>query len=204
MNELNSLGNLKTITGKILSSAVRHLIRLQKHMITIISGTNRPNSYTLKLAQIYKDFFEQGQQACTILSLSELPDNVLFTDMYGSRSQEFAKIQQLITESDKLVFILPEYNGSFPGIAKVFVDCCDFPGCFQHKKAALVGLSSGKYGNIRGLDHFTGVCHYLGLQLLPLKIHIANIRKEINPEGLLHQEDTLKFVKDQVQQLIEF
>lgn len=173
-------------------------------MITIISGTNRPNSFTLKLATIYKDFFDQDQQPCNILSLCSLPPTALFSDMYGSRTEEFSTILRGIAASDKLVFILPEYNGSFPGIAKVFIDCCDFPTSFQHKKAALVGLSSGKYGNIRGLDHFTGVCHYLGLQLLPLKIHIPNIRKEINTEGFLHQEDTLKFVKDQVQQLIHF
>jgi hypothetical protein len=54
------------------------------------------------------------------------------------------------------------------------------PKVFMIRKAALVGLSSGKYGNIRGIDHFTGVCHYLNLHIMPLKIHIASIRKEMD------------------------
>ena len=120
------------------------------------------------------------------------------------RSQEFKPIQQLVLDTDKFIFILPEYNGSYPGIVKVFIECCEFPGSFKNKKAALVGLSSGKYGNIRGVDHFTGVCHYLGLHLLPLKIHIPQISEEIDTKGHLLLDNTLKFVKEQVSSFAEF
>lgn len=173
-------------------------------MTTIISGTNRPNSYTHKLSLIYKEVFEEYQHAATVYSLCSLPENLLISDLYGKRSAGFSTVQQMIVDTDKFLFILPEYNGSFPGVAKLFIDCLDFPGSFKNKKAALVGLSSGKYGNIRGIDHFTGVAHYLGIHLLPLKLHIPSVREEIHADGKLLKPDTTKFIHEQVEQFIAF
>jgi chromate reductase len=150
-------------------------------MITIISSTSRPGSNTMKVAKYYqKRLQEKGA--------------VIFGD----------NKQELITQTDKFLFIIPEYNGSFPGVLKVFIDACDFPASFYEKKAALVGVSSGKYGNIRGIDHFTGVCHYLNLHVMPLKLHIANIKTELDADANLFKEDTVKFTDEQIEKFIQF
>ena len=138
------------------------------------------------------------------MSLTELPDTFIATDLYGKRSEAFKLILDAINPSDKFLFVIPEYNGSYPGVLKVFVDACDFPETFYEKKAALVGISSGKYGNIRGVDHFTGVCHYFSLHVLPLKLHIANIKTELDENNNLFKEDTVKFVNEQIDKFIAF
>ena len=173
-------------------------------MVTIIASTNRPGSSTLKLAKYYQKRLAQKGLEANILSLTKLPDNLIKTDLYGKRSPEFEKIQQLITDTDKFLFVIPEYNGSFPGVLKVFIDACSFPESFYEKKAALVGLSSGKYGNIRGIDHFTGVCHYIHLNIMPLKIHISSIKNELNENGDLILEDTLRFTDEQMDKFIKY
>ncbi len=173
-------------------------------MLTIISATNRPNSKTLKFATHYKQEFANNGVEAQILSLEHLPADVLNSDMYGNRSAEFTKIQDLISATNKFMFIMPEYNGSYPGVLKVLIDACNFPVSFFEKKAALTGVSSGKYGNIRGVDHFTGVCHYINLHVMPLRLHIPNITTELDAEGKLYKEDTLAFIKDQVQRFIKF
>ncbi|WP_374951694.1 NADPH-dependent FMN reductase [Mucilaginibacter sp.] len=173
-------------------------------MVTIIASTNRPGSSTLKLAQYYQRELAKRGLETNLLPLTDLPDNLIKTDLYGQRSPEFEKIQQLITATQKFLFVIPEYNGSFPGVLKVFIDACSFPESFYDKKVALVGLSSGKYGNIRGIDHFTGVCHYLHLNVMPLKIHIASIRKEMDEAGNITPEDTLKFTGEQMDKFIKF
>ncbi|MCQ6960168.1 NADPH-dependent FMN reductase [Mucilaginibacter aquariorum] len=173
-------------------------------MVTIISSTNRPGSSTLKLAEYYKKQLAAKGMETSLLSLTQLPPNITETDLYGKRSEAFTTIQNIITATDKFLFIIPEYNGSYPGILKVFVDACSFPESFYDKKAALVGLSSGKYGNIRGIDHFTGVCHYLNLHVMPLKLHIGSIRKEMDDEGNLTQEDTLRYTNEQMDKFIKF
>lgn len=173
-------------------------------MLTLIAGTNRPGSSTLKLADYYhKRLVEKGIEAA-ILSLESLPENLLKTDLYGKRSEAFKPIQAQIDTSEKFIFIIPEYNGSFPGALKILMDACDFPQSFFDKKAALVGISSGKYGNIRGVDHFTGVCNYLNMHVFSLKLHIPFIRKEMDTENNLTQEDTIKFTEDQIDRFLKF
>lgn len=173
-------------------------------MITIIASTNRPGSSTLKMAKYYQEQLQEKGVEANLLSLEDLPPNLLQTDLYGKRSPEFAEIQKLITDTDKFLFIIPEYNGSYPGVLKVFIDACDFPESFYDKKAALVGVSSGKYGNIRGIDHFTGVCHYVHLNVMPLKLHISAIHKEFDKNGQLLHADTLKFTDEQIDKFIKF
>jgi len=173
-------------------------------MITIISSTNRPGSSTLKVAQYYQQKLHEKGVEAGLLSLSQLPANLIQTDLYGNRSKEFEPIQEMITKTGKFIFIIPEYNGSFPGVLKTFIDACSFPESFYDKKAALVGLSSGKYGNIRGIDHFTGVCHYIHLNVMSLKLHISSIHKELDAEGKLFKEDTLRFTNEQIDKFINF
>lgn len=173
-------------------------------MITIISGTNRPDSNSLKLAGYYsKRFAEKGAEA-QVLSLTGLPSDFITADMFGKRSPAFAPFQEIITNTEKFVFVIPEYNGSFPGILKTFVDACKFPDSFFKKKAALVGHSTGKYGNIRGVDHFTGVCNYMRLYVLPLRIHIPNIVQEFDESGSLFKADTVRFTDEQIVEFIDF
>lgn len=173
-------------------------------MITIISGTNRPNSNTLKVSRYYLKTLQQLGQEAQIFSLESLPENIITSDLYGKRSPKFEPIQALVANTDKFMFIIPEYNGSFPGVLKTFIDACEFPASFYDKKAALTGISSGKYGNIRGIDHFSGVCGYLHLNVLPLRLHIPAIKYELNEEGDFFKEDTLKFTNDQISKLVRF
>lgn len=173
-------------------------------MITIISGTNRPGSNTLKVAKYYqKQLAEKGLET-ELLDLQDLPANLINTDLYGKRSAAFEKMQELITQSTKFLFVIPEYNGSFPGVLKTFIDACAFPESFYDKKACLVGISSGKYGNIRGIEHFNGVCAYLHLNVMPLRLHIANIKTELNENNAFFAADTLKFTGDQMDKFIAY
>lgn len=173
-------------------------------MITIVSGTNRPNSNTLKVAEYYLKTLQSKGQEAQIFDLRDLPAAIIQTDLYGERSEAFLPIQEMITDTTKFLFIIPEYNGSFPGVLKTFIDACNFPESFYNKKAALTGISSGKYGNIRGIDHFSGICSYLHLNVLPLRLHIPAIKTEFDEHGDFFKADTLKFTMDQIDKFIAF
>lgn len=173
-------------------------------MTTIISSTNRDSSNTLKLANYYHRQLAAKGYESEILSLTELPDDFISTDLYGKRSMAFQSIQDQITATTKFLFVIPEYNGGFPGILKTFIDACKFPESFYGKKVALVGVSSGKYGNVRGVEHFTGICHYINMHVMPLRLHIPAIDKEFNVSGDLFKEDTIKFANQQIEQFIAY
>lgn len=173
-------------------------------MTLIVAGTNRLNSNTLKVSKYYQKLLNQQGINADILSLTDLPDSLSVTDLYGKRSDVFSDILKKVNQAEKFIFVIPEYNGSFPGILKLFIDACDFPDSFFEKKAALVGLSSGKYGNIRGIEHFTGVCNYIHLNVMPLKIHLTYINKDLNDSGNFITEESIKFINQQVDKFIKF
>ena len=167
-------------------------------MITIIAGTNRPNSNTLKVAKYYQNQLAAKGLQTKLFDLQDLPGNFVADSLYGKKTEAFDKIQELITNTRKFLFVIPEYNGSYPGVLKTLIDACAFPESFYDKKACLVGISSGKYGNIRGIEHFNGVCAYLHLHVMPLRLHIPNIKQELNEKGDFFMEDTLKFTNQQI------
>ncbi len=178
-----------------------HLIH---KMTTIIASTNRQGSNTLKLANYYQRQLAERGYSSEILSLIELPNDFISSDLYGKRSDAFQIIQDKIIATDKFLFVVPEYNGSFPGILKTFIDACKFPDSFYGKKAALLGLSSGKYGNVRGIEHFTGISHYINLHVMPMRLHIPAIDKELDESGNLFKEDTVRFSDQQIEQFIAY
>lgn len=173
-------------------------------MNLIISGTNRLGSNSLKVAQYYKEELHRKGEEWEIFSLEDLPHDILYTDLYGKRSDVFAQIQKKVSEAQKFIFIIPEYNGSYPGALKTFIDACSYPSSFHHKKTALVGVSTGRYGNIRGVDHFTGICNYMRMHVLPLKIHVPHIQKELDTTGCFVDPITKKFIHEQIEEIIRF
>src|SRR5438105_12970840 len=120
-------------------------------MITIISATNRPESNTLKVATYYAQLMEKQGVIPKLLSLEKVPADITFSELFNNRSSAFQEIlDEYIIPAKKFVIISPEYNGSFPGILKTFIDAIH-PDINRGKKAALVGVSTGRAGNLRGM-----------------------------------------------------
>lgn len=173
-------------------------------MITIIAGTNRNNSNSLRVAKFYQRQLKNKGLDSQIFPLTNLPISIYSPGFYDKPCEDFKPLQNIITVTKKFIFIIPEYNGSFPGVLKALIDACKFPESFDKKKCALVGIATGKYGNIRGVDHFTGIAHYCGMHVLPLKLHIPAIHTELDENGNFFNEKTLKFINQQVSDFVEF
>lgn len=176
-------------------------------MITIISGTNRSNALSLKLSRIYQKFLNNLDAPSQIIDLSELPPDFAFSALYeqSGRNKMFNVFRQQMKDSDKFVYIVPEYNGSFPGILKTFIDGLEFPVSFQNKKCALVGLSAGVQGAGLALSHLTDIFNYCGMHVLALKPKLAQIEENMDVEK---EEITNPLYKEliemQARQLVAF
>ena len=112
--------------------------------------------------------------------------------------------QELLIPAQKFVFIMPEYNASFPGILKVMMDNTDIKKSWWHKKAALVGLSDGRAGNIRGLEHMTAILHYMKVNVLYNKILLSKVGEEMDADGNITKPATLDAIKLQIDELLNF
>jgi NAD(P)H-dependent FMN reductase len=111
---------------------------------------------------------------------------------------------QFFIPSEKFLIIMPEYNGSFPGILKTMLDNTDIKRCWWHKKAALTGVAEGRAGNLRGMEHMTNILHYLKMHVLYNKLPISRINEEMDAAGNLLVEDTKAVIAQQVAEFIKF
>ncbi|WP_192821355.1 NADPH-dependent FMN reductase [Rufibacter sp. LB8] len=174
-------------------------------MILIISGTNRPNSITLQVAQIYQQTLQAHGQESEILDLQELPLDFASPALYKSElfSQEFMALRTRVAQAAKIVFIVPEYNCSFPGVLKAFIDGLEYPAALKGKKGALVGLSTGSQGGNIALSHLTDVLHYCGLHVLAQKPRYPFIHKHLQ-DGQFTNALYQQLLQEQVDALIGF
>lgn len=164
-------------------------------MITIFSGTNRPDSNTLAVATQYGSLLTALGLENQLLDLQQLPHDFAFADLYGKRSPKMEIIvKQYIENVEKFVFVAPEYNGSFPGVLKTLIDGMH-PRLFRDKKAALIGISSGHAGNLRGLEHLTGILHYLKVHVHYNKLKLSDIDNLMH-EGKVEHEKALHQMND--------
>ena len=166
-------------------------------MYLIISGTNRVGSTTLKVAKEYQRLLNERSIESKLLSLEGL--NLM------TRDEEFQKIENdLIIPTDNYIIISPEYNGSFPGALKMLFDTGKSHALWWHKKAMLTGISTGRAGNLRGMDHLSGVLNHVKVTVLPNQLPISSVDKMMDAAGRFNDENTLKAINQQLDEFIKW
>ena len=176
-------------------------------MITIVIGTNREYALSKMISRIYLDLLIGLGQESHIIDLMDLPEDFAFSALYdkAGKNDQFNIYRQKMLETEKFVFIVPEYNGSFPGVLKTFIDGLLFPETFNNKKCALVGISSGVLGAGMALSHLTDIFNYCGMNVLALKPKLANIQDNVDMDK---DEITNSLYKEllttQAMQLVDF
>lgn len=174
-------------------------------MITLINATNRPDNQTQLVADVYLDMLKTKGNEVRYLSMQDLPFEYLKLDSKKTEEEKNGMaelIQKYIAEADKLIVISPEYQGSFTGIFKLFLDFVR-PEYFHGKKIALVGVSKGRAGNLRGLDHLTNIFNYLQANVLAQKLPISSLQNLLQ-EGKLSDGATLKAIEKQLEYFERF
>ncbi len=172
--------------------------------ITVISATNRPDSHTEKIAAHYETSLKSKGEIVNYLSLKDLPDTFIKSDLYGKRSPEFQKIiDNDVVNQHKFIFVSPEYNGSFAGILKIFLEAIP-PRLWVDNKACLVGVSAGRAGNLRGLEHLTNILNYLKINVYHNKLPISRVDTLMDAKGRLKDEETINAIDLQIDGFLKF
>lgn len=174
------------------------LLKMQE-MITIIIGTNRKNSMSAKVAKLYSEIVASQVDTTNVpvhvVSLEDL-------SFYESNDTLTKIEEEILIPTQKFIFVIPEYNGSFPGILKYFMDSTRIQTCWWYKKALLVGIADGRSGNLRGTDHFTSILNYLKINVHYNKLTLPHISKEIDQNGQFINQSTNERATNQVAEFL--
>lgn len=173
-------------------------------MITIVSGTNRKNSRSLVLSKYYFNLLSEKGIESQILDLNQLPADFAFNALYenSGKHEDFNEFRQTVEQSNKFIFVVPEYNGSFPGVLKTFIDGLKYPDSFTGKKAMLVGISSGMQGGALALSHLNDILNYLNMNVFGTRFKIPLIESKFN--GSFTDPKLEELAKIQIEGFLKF
>jgi chromate reductase, NAD(P)H dehydrogenase (quinone) len=153
--------------------------------VLIISGTNRPGSNTRRVATLVEEHYKNQNLPAELFDLVDLPSEVFEPTIYMNKPPSVVAIQKRILDAAGLHIVTPEYNGSFPGILKYFIDLLKFPESFEHKPVAFVGVAAGVFAALRPVEQLQMIFSYRNAHIYPDRVFIANIKDKLSPEGRL-------------------
>lgn len=166
-------------------------------MITIISGANRKDSNTKKVAVEYQRFLKEKNIEANLLSLEE--------NEMTERNDAFKVIENgLLIPTEKFIIIMPEYNGSYPGILKLMIDNTDVSKVWWHKKVLLTGVATGRAGNLRGMEHLTGSLLHMKMLVHPNRLPISLVNKLLGADDHFSDTATIQAIQTQLDEFLEF
>lgn len=167
-------------------------------MITVISGSSRPGSNTLKVARQVAGMHEELGSVVQLLDLGALPAEAFQPQAYREKSASFqATFIDPVLQADGLVVVVPEYNGSYPGILKHLIDLLPFPESFDCRPVAFIGLAAGYYGALRSVEQLQMVFAYRNAHLFNLRVFIPAVHKVVSPEGNISDGDLVQRLQRQ-------
>ena len=146
---------------------------------------NRPHSNALKVARIVERHYAGTGAHTEMFSLEDLPPETFHGTAYANKPPAMKELQQRVLAARGLHVVTPEYNGSFPGVLKMFIDMLKFPESFDRKPVAFVGESAGLWGGLRPVEQLQMIFSYRNAYAYPDRVFIPGINQKLDHDGRL-------------------
>jgi chromate reductase, NAD(P)H dehydrogenase (quinone) len=147
--------------------------------IVVVPGTNRTGSLSLILAKLAAADYAELGHSVDLLELN-LGAEFLAPDVYAKPQPAVTAMVNRFLAADGVLFVVPEYNGSYPGILKLFVDMLPYPQGFEKRPCAFIGLAAGQFQSLRAVEHLQAVAGYRNAYIFPNRIFIGASKTQFN------------------------
>lgn len=146
----------------------------------IVIGTNRKDSKSKQVGLFIQKLYQEQGEKVELIDLGELNWEGLNHGTYGEVHEPGWKKQiENVRNSDGLIMVVPEYNGSYPGALKYFIDYWKYPESFQGRPVCFVGLG-GMFGGLRPVEHLQQVFGYRNSFIYPERVFLQNVGKIVD------------------------
>lgn len=171
--------------------------------IVVVCGTNREGALSRLLAKEICETYTNRDVSVDLIDMAELPPEILQPTAYKDQPPAVATIVERFLKSDGAVFVVPEYNGSYPGVLKLFVDMLPYPQGFDKRPCAFVGLAAGQFKSLRAVEHFQQVAGYRNAYAFPRRLFIGDSFKQF-VDGKLADDELTKRLDEQAEGFLGF
>ncbi len=173
-------------------------------MIQIIAGTNRANSNALRVANVIKSHYDALGAEAQVYCLSQMPAEIFNPQSYAKKPESWLPVQEMVLKASGLHIVVPEYNGSYPGVLKYFIDMLKFPESFESKPVAFVGEAAGVWGSLRSVEQLQGVFGYRNAHSLPDRVFIPGVGKVFDDSGKITSSEINDRLQKQADAFVKF
>lgn len=173
-------------------------------MITLIVGTNRPDSNTRKVARQLEEVYAEFKVPLRVLDLAQLPPEIFSPSSYADKPKAFAPFADAVLQAAGLHVVTPEYNGGIPGVLKYFIDMLKFPESFERRPVCFTGLAAGVWGALRPVEQLQAIFGYRNAYLYPERVFLPGIGNSLNASGRLQDAELLGRLKKQADGFVAF
>lgn len=165
--------------------------------IPVILGTVRKGRQSVHAARLVLEQLQRRSEIVTeLIDIAELK---LPVDDAGESIKDAAIAEKLML-ADALVIVSPEYNHSFPGLLKHFLD--GYLKEYIHKAAGIVGVSAGVFGGTRGIQGLLPVLRELGLVTIFWDVNVRNAGQTFDASGRLLDQTLIGHIDKFLDELI--
>ena len=167
-----------------------------------ISGSLRAQSYNSAALSVVGSVLPQGMEF-NVASLAELPFYNADVEQRGFPA-EVESFRRKVAVADALIFAVPEYNFSVPGVLKNALEWLSRPpnSPTNGKPCAVFGASVSPLGTARGQFHFRHIC--VSLNMIPVNaphVDITNAKTKFDAEGRLTDQASIDLIRQLVGEL---
>src|SRR5688572_13447206 len=173
-------------------------------MMTLLVGTNRPDSNTRKVASHIEEIYAELKVPLRVLHLAKLPVEIFSPSAYGEKPKSFQPFADGISQASGLHVVTPEYNGGIPGVLKYFIDMLKFPESFERRPVCFTGVAAGIWGALRPVEQLQAIFGYRNAYIYPERVFLPGIGKLLNANGRLTDADLLKRLQAQAEGFTSF
>ena len=173
-------------------------------MMTLLVGTNRPDSNTRKIATQVEGIYRTLNVPLRELDLAKLPPEIFSPASYAEKPASFLPFSDGVLAASGLIVVSPEYNGSIPGVLKYFIDMLKFPESFERRPVCFIGLAAGIWGALRPIEQLQAIFGYRNAFVFPERVFLPRVNELLDDKGRLTDPDLLERLRVQALGFIDF
>jgi NAD(P)H-dependent FMN reductase len=171
--------------------------------ILVIPGTNRAGSLSLKLARLVAAEYRALDCTVDLLELALGPE-FLDPTAYKQPAPAVTALVARFLASDGVLFIVPEYNGSYPGVLKLFIDMLPDPQGFANRPCAFIGHAAGRFHGLRAVEHLQSVASYRNAHVYPGRVFIGDSFKQYDAQGGFANAELATRIRGQAEGFVRY
>ncbi len=114
-----------------------------------------------------------------------------------------ARLNDLVRQSEGLIWATPEYHGSYSGVLKNALDLGSFDE-YKGKAVALLGVAGGAIGATQALGHLRGIARTLHCLCINEQVSIARAYSAFDGEGNLKDPKLLAGLEHMARELVRW